>query len=91
MSTKESKYYTMNHITRHYQNLAEQLEKELQFLEEKLKAKLKSRKARKLDRVGKEDADINNDGLTNKTDGYLANRRKAVSMAMKKKKKNKNR
>jgi hypothetical protein len=76
----------MNHITRHYQNLAEQLEKELQFLEEKLKAKLKSRKARKLDPVGKEDGDINNDGLTNKTDGYLANRRKAVSMAMKKKK-----
>jgi hypothetical protein len=46
---------------------------------------------KKLDLVGKEDADINNDGLTNKTDGYLANRRKAVSMAMKKKKKNKNR
>ena len=76
----------MNHITRHYQNLAEQLEKELQFLEEKLKAKLKSRKARKLDPVGKEDADIDNDGQVNKKDKYLANRRKKVSDAINRKK-----
>ena len=38
----------------------------------------------KLDPVGKEDADINNDGKVDKTDDYLKNRRKAVSKAMKK-------
>jgi hypothetical protein len=77
----------MNHITRHYQNLAEQLEKEFQFLEEKLKAKLKSRKTKKkLDPVGKEDADIDNDGRVNKRDKYLANRRKKVSDAINRKK-----
>ncbi len=38
----------------------------------------------KLDPVGKEDDDINNDGKVNKTDKYLANRRKAVAKAMKK-------
>jgi hypothetical protein len=32
-----------------------------------------------LDPVGKEDADINNDGKADKTDKYLANRRKAIS------------
>ena len=37
-----------------------------------------------LDKVGKEDDDINNDGKSDKTDEYLANRRKAVSKAMKK-------
>jgi len=37
----------------------------------------------KLDPVGKEDADINNDGKVNKTDKYLANRRKAISANLK--------
>jgi hypothetical protein len=37
-----------------------------------------------LDKVGKEDDDINNDGKSDKTDEYLANRRKAVGKAMKK-------
>jgi hypothetical protein len=37
-----------------------------------------------LDPVGKEDADINNDGNVNKTDGYLKNRRKAISASIKK-------
>jgi len=32
-----------------------------------------------LDPVGKEDSDINNDGKKDKTDKYLANRRKAIS------------
>jgi hypothetical protein len=32
-----------------------------------------------LDSVGQEDADINNDGKKDKTDKYLANRRKAIS------------
>ena len=37
-----------------------------------------------LDKVGEEDDDINNDGKSDKTDEYLANRRKAVGKAMKK-------
>jgi archaellum component FlaC len=36
-------------------------------------------KAEGLDPVGKEDTDINNDGKVDKTDKYLANRRKAVA------------
>tara|TARA_B100000900_G_scaffold359455_1_gene330937 strand:+ start:456 stop:1325 length:870 start_codon:yes stop_codon:yes gene_type:complete len=38
----------------------------------------------KLDPVGKEDADINNDGKVDKTDDYLKNRRKAISKAIQK-------
>jgi len=38
----------------------------------------------KLDPVGKEDADIDNDGDTDKTDKYLLNRRKAIAKAMQK-------
>jgi len=37
----------------------------------------------KLDPVGKEDADINNDGKVDKTDDYLKNRREKVSKAIK--------
>lgn len=36
----------------------------------------------KLDPVGKEDSDVNNDGKVNKTDKYLKNRREAISDAM---------
>ena len=39
-----------------------------------------------LDPVGQEDADIDNDGDTDKTDKYLHNRRKAIGKAIKKKK-----
>jgi hypothetical protein len=38
-----------------------------------------SSKAEGLDPVGKEDDDINNDGKVDKTDKYLANRRKKIS------------
>jgi hypothetical protein len=38
---------------------------------------------KKLDPVGKADADIDNDGDTDKSDAYLHNRRKAVSAAIK--------
>ena len=41
------------------------------------------KEAKKLDPVGKEDADINNDGKVDSTDGYLKNRRKAISAAIK--------
>ena len=38
----------------------------------------------KMDPVGQEDADINNDGKTDKTDKYLANRRKAIAKSLQK-------
>lgn len=38
----------------------------------------------KLDPVGQEDSDIDNDGDTDSTDKYLKNRRDAISTAMKK-------
>jgi hypothetical protein len=46
---------------------------------------VKAKKAVKegMDAVGKEDADINNDGKKDKTDSYLKNRRKAISAAIK--------
>ena len=40
---------------------------------------------KKLDPVGQEDGDINNDGKKDGTDKYLMNRRKAVSKAIAKK------
>ena len=42
-------------------------------------------KAPALDKIGQEDADVNNDGKTDSTDKYLLNRRKAIKKAMKKK------
>ena len=44
-------------------------------------------KEEKLDPVGQEDDDIDNDGDVDKTDKYLAKRRKAVSKAIDKQKK----
>ena len=41
-----------------------------------------SRLKEKLDPVGKEDDDIDNDGDVDKTDDYLANRRKAIAKAI---------
>jgi len=46
----------------------------------------KSLTAEALDPVGKEDADVNNDGKKDKTDSYLKNRRKAISAAVKEEK-----
>lgn len=68
----------MNYLTNYYKNLSEQLQAQVKFLEEKIKSG-------KLDPVGKEDKDINNDGKVDGTDKYLANRRKAIAKAMKKK------
>jgi len=39
----------------------------------------------KMDAVGQEDADINNDGVVNKQDEYLAKRRAAISASIKSK------
>lgn len=43
---------------------------------------LDEKKKPKLDPVGQEDADINNDGKVNKTDKYLANRRKTIKKSI---------
>ena len=40
---------------------------------------------KKLDPVGKEDADVNNDGKVDSSDSYLKNRRKAIAKAIGKK------
>jgi len=50
----------------------------------KTKAKREAMKTEALDPVGQEDADIDNDGDTDKSDKYLHKRRKAISSAMKK-------
>lgn len=72
----------MDYLTQYYKNLSEQLEAQVKFLEEKVKAK-------KLDPVGKEDKDINNDGKVDGTDKYLAKRRESVAKAIAAKKKKK--
>jgi hypothetical protein len=51
----------------------------------KTKAKREKMKNEALDPVGQEDADIDNDGDTDKTDKYLHNRRKAIGKAIAKK------
>jgi len=51
-----------------------------QLVVEKMMKKLNG----KLDPVGKEDTDVDNDGDTDKSDSYLKNRRKAIAAAMKK-------
>ena len=54
-------------------------------LKEAIKNEIRSILSEKMDAVGKEDGDINNDGKKDKTDDYLANRRKAISKATGKK------
>ena len=53
---------------------------------ENIKAALYAALAEKMDPVGQEDDDINNDGKKDKTDDYLKARRKKVSAAIAKKK-----
>lgn len=53
-------------------------------LTELVKAALMQPMEEKMDPVGKEDKDINNDGKVDKTDDYLANKRKAIKKAIEK-------
>jgi uncharacterized protein YoxC len=53
-------------------------------LKEAIKKEIRSILNEKMDPVGKEDDDINNDGKIDKTDDYLLNKRKAISKALKK-------
>lgn len=68
------------------QNMKGYKEKNKKKLEEFVKAALMSPVSEKMDPVGKEDPDVNNDGKVNKTDDYLLNRRKAIKKAITKKK-----
>jgi hypothetical protein len=61
--------------------------KDTEMLEEAYMAIFEKKKPAKLDTVGKEDEDVNNDGKTDKTDEYLANRRKNITLSKLKKKK----
>jgi len=61
---------------------------EQEAAKERLLAKTKAKREKMkeaLDPVGKEDADIDNDGDVDKSDKYLGKRRKAIAKAMKKK------
>ena len=81
----------MDYLTNYYKNLCEQLQAKLlhlELLEAAAKKKMK-KKGKKLDPVGKEDKDIDNDGDEDSTDEYLLNRRKAVGKAIAAKKKTK--
>jgi len=66
----------MDYLTKYYKNLCEQLQAKLTLLEAEVK------KGKKLDPVGKEDGDVDNDGDKDRTDKYLLNRRKAIGRAM---------
>ena len=54
-------------------------------LKEAIKNEIRSILSEKMDPVGKEDKDINNDGKVDKTDDYLKNKRDAISKAIGKK------
>ena len=60
----------MHYLTQYYKNLSEQLQAQIQLLEQKL------------DKVGKENKDINNDGVVNSTDDYLLHRREVIGDAI---------
>lgn len=82
---KKSEY-----IQEYYKNLCEKLNERINLLEKILeKKKVKAKKdTKKLDPVGKEDEDVDNDGKPNtKTDKYIKNRREKIKQAMMKKKK----
>lgn len=78
------------HTENHYRKLCEKLNEEIYLLEKIIKKKiqkLKSKKKGKLDPVGKEDADVDNDGKKNtKSDNYIKARREKIGQEMKKKK-----
>lgn len=78
------------HTENHYRKLCEKLNEEIYLLEQIIKKKiqnLKNKKKGKMDPVGKEDADVDNDGKKNtKSDRYIKARREKIGQEMKKKK-----
>jgi len=61
--------------------------KDTEMLEEAYMTIFEKKNVPKLDTLGKEDEDVNNDGKVDKTDEYLANRRKNITLSKLKKKK----
>lgn len=79
---KTAKDFISNVLDQEYAKAQEQLQK---LVDEKIKQRIRT-VAEKLDPVGKEDEDINNDGEVDSTDKYLKSRREAISKSMKSKK-----
>ena len=76
---KEMEETKMKPVDKEYKN------DKMVTLKEAIKNEIRSILSEKMDPVGKEDDDINNDGKVDKTDDYLKNKRKAISKAIGKK------
>ena len=76
---KEMEENKMKPVDKEYKN------DKMVTLKEAIKNEIRSILSEKMDPVGKEDNDINNDGKVDKTDDYLKNKRKAISKAIGKK------
>ena len=76
---KEMEENKMKPVDKEYKN------DKMVTLKEAIKNEIRSILSEKMDPVGKEDDDINNDGKVDKTDDYLKNKRKAISKAVGKK------
>lgn len=80
-----------DYTEQYYKHLYEKLSDRAYLLEKMLKKKkidMAKKASRKLDPVGKEDEDVDNDGKPNTTtDKYIKNRREKIKQAMMKKKK----
>ena len=72
---KEMEENKMKPVDKEYKN------DKMVALKEAIKNEVRSILSEKMDPVGKEDGDINNDGKKDKTDDYLKNRRDAISKA----------
>ena len=76
---KEMEETKMKPVDKEYKN------DKMVALKEAIKNEIRSILSEKMDPVGKEDGDINNDGKKDKTDDYLKNKRDAISKAIDKK------
>ena len=76
---KEMEETKMKPVDKEYKN------DKMVALKEAIKNEIRSILSEKMDPVGKEDDDINNDGKVDKTDDYLKNKRDAISKAVGKK------
>ena len=76
---KEMEENKMKPVDKEYKN------DKMVTLKEAIKNEIRSILSEKMDPVGKEDDDINNDGKVDKTDDYLKNKRDAISKAVGKK------
>ena len=78
---KEMEETKMKPVDKEYKN------DKMVTLKEAIKNEIRSILSEKMDPVGKEDDDINNDGKVDKTDKYLKNKREKISKAIKSKNK----